>query len=193
MRASVLLSVAVQPLIVIAALAAGLLPALGEAGEHVLEGKVVEVVDGDTVRVAHDGKVDTVHLLHIDAPELAQPYGDKAKQFCQQLCLAEQVRVVWEERDEQGALLGMIHEQDGFNVNFEMVKAGLAWDAKALTNDRTLAELEAEARKAKRGLWADSRPVPPWEFRKQRQKQPLFGGSSPVPRPGASLLQPLRW
>lgn len=164
------------------------------AGEHETVGKVVDVVDGDTIRVAHDGKVDTVHLLHIDAPELAQPYGLKAKQYCQELCLAEQVRVVWEERDEDGALLGMVHEQDGFNVNFEMVKAGLAWDARAQTNDRTLAELETEARKAKRGLWADSRPVPPWEFRKGGKKQGPFSTRPTLPgRPGGALLPPIRW
>lgn len=164
------------------------------AEEHETIGKVVEVVDGDTVRLAHDGKVETVHLLHIDAPELAQPYGLKAKQYCQDLCLAEQVRVVWEERDERGALLGMVHEEDGFNVNFEMVKAGLAWDARAQTNDRTLAELEAEARKAKRGLWADSRPVPPWEFRAGGKKQRIFTAQPAMPGSrGGGLLPPLRW
>ena len=46
------------------------------------------------------------------------------------------------------------------------MRAGLAWwYRKYAPEDRQLAGLEAEARKAKRGLWADSSPVPPWQWR----------------------------
>ena len=31
--------------------------------------------------------------------------------------------------------------------------------------------LEREAREAKRGLWVDPRPVPPWVYRKARRGQ----------------------
>jgi endonuclease YncB( thermonuclease family) len=174
------------------AMAASLLPTVTLAAEHEFNGKVVEVIDGDSLRVVRDGKPELVHLLNIDAPELAQPYGDKAKKFCEQLCLGDQVRVVWEVRDNQGSILATVHEQDGFNVNFEMVKAGMAWDCKELTHDRTLAELEADARKARRGLWADRHPTSPWEFRKQRQK-PL-AGQPPAQRFGNGILPgPIRF
>lgn len=62
---------------------------------------------------------------------------------------------------------------DGHDVNLEQVRAGMAWwyrqYAKEQTPaDRQLYELaENDARAAKRGLWADSQPVPPWEFRRQ--------------------------
>ncbi len=141
------------------------------AVEHEFKAKVVAVIDGDTVRIEHDGQGEIVCLLNIDAPELAQPYGERAKDYCKQLCLGDQVRVVWEQRDQQGAKLATIHEEDGFNVNFEMIKAGMAWDA--LTHDRVFADLEADARRAKRGLWADRHPTPPWEFRKKHPKSPL--------------------
>jgi len=36
--------------------------------------------------------------------------------------------------------------------------------------DETLGRLEAEARAAKRGLWADANPTPPWEWRAARQR-----------------------
>lgn len=34
-----------------------------------------------------------------------------------------------------------------------------------------LEQLENEARNAKRGLWQDKAPVPPWEFRKKKKQQ----------------------
>jgi len=162
------------------------------ATEHEFSGKVVEVIDGDSLKVVRDGKTEVVHLLNIDAPELAQPFGDKAKKFCEELCLGDQVRVVWEVRDNKGGILATVHEEDGFNVNFEMVKAGMAWECKELTHDRTLTELETDARKGKRGLWADRHPTPPWEFRKQHQK-PL-AGQPPAPRIGTGILPgPIRF
>jgi endonuclease YncB( thermonuclease family) len=58
---------------------------------------------------------------------------------------------------------------DGRNLNRELVQAGLAWwYRKYAPDDRELEKLEAEARSAKRGLWQDPNPVPPWEFRKKR-------------------------
>jgi endonuclease YncB( thermonuclease family) len=132
-------------------------------------------------------------LLNIDAPELAQPYGDKALLMCKELCLGDQVRVDWEDRDPQGNLLATIHEEDGFNVNLEMVKAGLAWSAP--THDRIFADLETEARKAKRGLWADRRPTPPWDYRKQHQKQQPPAGAIPsaARQTIGPLTSPFRW
>ena len=55
---------------------------------------------------------------------------------------------------------------DGVNVNAELIKAGLAWHYKEYSDDETLARFELDAREAKRGLWVDVEPVPPWEFRK---------------------------
>ena len=37
--------------------------------------------------------------------------------------------------------------------------------------------MEAEARVAKKGLWADPQPVPPWEWRKQKIASLLEGRS----------------
>jgi endonuclease YncB( thermonuclease family) len=54
-------------------------------------------------------------------------------------------------------------------LNHELVKGGFAWWFKkyALDNE-TLKQLETEARKAKRGLWIDKDPVPPWEWRSSK-------------------------
>jgi hypothetical protein len=54
---------------------------------------------------------------------------------------------------------------DGRWINLEMVKEGWAWHYKAYSSDKTLADAEVAAKKIRRGLWADSNPTPPWEYR----------------------------
>ncbi len=54
---------------------------------------------------------------------------------------------------------------DGRALNRELVKAGFAWWYRRYApEDERLKQLEAEARAAKRGLWVDANPVPPWEW-----------------------------
>jgi endonuclease YncB( thermonuclease family) len=57
---------------------------------------------------------------------------------------------------------------DGKSLNRELVRAGLAWHYVRYSDEVALARLESESRASRRGLWADTRPVPPWEFRKER-------------------------
>ncbi|MEE8290789.1 MAG: excalibur calcium-binding domain-containing protein [Candidatus Tectomicrobia bacterium] len=55
-------------------------------------------------------------------------------------------------------------------MNRELVKAGFAWWYRKYAPDNAaLEQLEAEARQAKRGLWADPKPVPPWQWRVKRK------------------------
>jgi endonuclease YncB( thermonuclease family) len=54
-------------------------------------------------------------------------------------------------------------------LNHELVRAGLAWwFQRYARHDGDLKELESEARIARRGLWVDENPLPPWEFRRNR-------------------------
>jgi endonuclease YncB( thermonuclease family) len=58
---------------------------------------------------------------------------------------------------------------DGSNLNYEIIKAGLAWWFRRYApNDKALEKLESDAREARRGLWADRDPMPPWEWRRNR-------------------------
>jgi endonuclease YncB( thermonuclease family) len=60
---------------------------------------------------------------------------------------------------------------DGTDANAEMVRAGMAWVFDKYVTDRSLYSVQAEAREARRGLWADAAPVPPWEWRQSRGGQ----------------------
>ncbi len=56
-------------------------------------------------------------------------------------------------------------------LNRELVKAGFPWWYRRYApDDEILKQLEREARGAKRGLWADPEPVPPWKWRIMRKR-----------------------
>lgn len=78
-------------------------------------------------------------------------------------------------RDRYGRTLGAVILSDGRNLNHEILKAGYAWWFRKYSKDASLGDLEDEARQAKRGLWADPEPVPPWEW---RSKYKQTGSSS---------------
>ena len=67
-------------------------------------------------------------------------------------------------RDKYGRTLGQV-EIEGVNVGHRLVADGLAWHYSRFSDDARLAAAEREARAARRGLWGDHEPVPPWEWR----------------------------
>ena len=58
--------------------------------------------------------------------------------------------------------------QEQIGRNHTLVKDGWCWwYRKYAPEDTVMEELEKAAREAKKGLWADPQPVPPWEWRKR--------------------------
>jgi len=131
-------------------------------------GKVVGISDGDTLSVLREGKAVKVRLHGVDTPEKAQAFGTRARQFTSELAFQQTVTVDVRATDRYGRLVGEVRLPDGRSLNQELVRAGMAWWYRQYAPKETaLAQLEADARAAKRGLWADASPVPPWEWRKQ--------------------------
>ena len=133
--------------------------------------KVISVHDGDSLTVIHNNKNTKIRLQGIDCPELAQAYGKKAGQAASKLANGKTVNIKVVGKDKYGRTLADIIFTDGRNLNHELVRQGYAWWFRRYSDDRTLAKLEVEARKAKRGLWAQKNPLPPWEWRKQHRKK----------------------
>jgi endonuclease YncB( thermonuclease family) len=140
-----------------------------------LEGKVVGVADGDTMTILGAGNRQTrVRLQGIDAPESRQAFGQDSKRNLSDLVFNKQVVVEYEKTDQYGRTLGKVLI-GGRDVNLEQVKAGLAWHYKHYQGDqspadrRLYADAETEARSARRGLWADAAPIPPWDFRRGKR------------------------
>lgn len=128
-------------------------------------GRVVAITDGDTIKILRHGHAEVVRLRGIDAPEKDQACGERAKQYLGDLVLGATVTLLAAQHDRRGRILADVSLQDGRNVNQEMVRAGYAWWFRKYSRDRHLAQLEAEAREARRGLWGDRHPVPPWQHR----------------------------
>lgn len=142
-----------------------LLPIPAVAKPFKFAGIVVKIHDGDTISVVRRGQAVTVRLAGIDCPELRQSFGRRARNFTSRLASGQMVAVHVQGTDDRNGRLGVVTLPDGRSLNRELVKAGLAWRAKASKNKR-IAQLEKDARRAKRGLWAETKPIPPWQYRK---------------------------
>ena len=127
-------------------------------------GRVVRVIDGDSIEVIRADRAEQVRLNGIDCPELGQAFGRRAKQFTSDSAFGKVVTGRVLGRDRYDRTIGEVILPDGKSLNRELVSAGLAWWYRRFAPaDHMLEKLELEAREAHRGLWADSNPVPPWE------------------------------
>ena len=108
---------------------------------------VIGISDGDTlkVRCGSPGQYEEVkiRLAEVDAPEKAQPYGQRSKQSLSDLCYGKQAEIVVQGKS--------------YDRRVAHVSCG-GRDA-----------VQAEAKAARRGLWADNNPIQPWEWRKKRR------------------------
>lgn len=124
---------------------------------------ITRVLDGDTVDCS-DGR--RVRLLGIDAPELshegraAERYADESTEWLRTRIADRQVRLEFgpERTDRYGRTLAWIYDSENRLVNRDLLAAGaaklLADFGLPLELEPSLRAAEAEARIARRGLWA---------------------------------------
>ena len=136
--------------------------------ESEFTGRVVGVVDGDTIDVLVERQPIRIRLYGIDCPEKSQPFGMRAKQVASSLCFGSRVTVVPRDKDRYGRLVAEIVLLDGRNLNREMLRQGYAWWYRQYSTDAELEKLEREARSARRGLWVQNNPEEPSRFRSSR-------------------------
>lgn len=133
---------------------------------------VVGISDGDTLttrcNTQHGLQNVKVRLAEIDAPEKAQPWGARSKQHLAQLCFGRTAQVRTQTVDRYGRSVARV-SCEGVDANAEQVSSGMAWVFHRYARDHSLVAKQDAARSSRRGLWADSAPVAPWDWRSQRR------------------------
>lgn len=157
-----------------------------------LRGKVLGVIDGDTLTLHTDGKPLSIRLEGIDAPESGQKYGLESRESLKKLVVGKDVTVRKTGVDKYKRILGIV-VVDKTDVCSKQVEDGWAWHFKKYSTDEDLARLEVEARRAKRGLWQDDHPTSPWEYRDRKNiSEPavVLPAPKPIakPQPAAPAL-----
>jgi endonuclease YncB( thermonuclease family) len=160
--------------------------ALGQASvarADVLVGRVIRVIDGDTILLQGiDNQRQSVRIGWIDAPEPAQPYGREARESLAQLVSGGDVRAECPKLDHRKSVVCKVlaHPADcetcarTIDVGLAQISGGMAWWHRRYALEQSPEEraryesAEQAARQDGRGLWAGKNPVPPWEWRKGR-------------------------
>lgn len=153
---------------------------IGASQAATLTGRVVRVADGDTLTVQDAQRQRwKIRLAGIDAPELHQAYGRRARLYLRRLTLHKTVYIEWQQKDRYGRLLGRLWVQPPdcptcpwtLDAGAALLSSGLAWwyrpyaaEQEAATRQR-YATAENEARNQRHGLWAETDPWPPWQWR----------------------------
>ena len=135
------------------------------------EGRVIKVIDGDTIWVRTNNKHIKIRLSYIDAPELKQTHGVRSKNFLTDLILDKNVQINANKKDRYNRHLGevYIHNVDeSVFVNAKMLKSGNAWIYLKYRDNSYLKNLENYARIKKIGLWSEETPLEPWIYRRSK-------------------------
>jgi micrococcal nuclease len=141
---------------------------------RIVEGMVRAVYDGDTVLLTtREESRLKVRLYGIDAPETkkpdkpGQPYGDISRRTLMYKIMGRRVYAEIVDIDQYKRAVAVIR-YEGRDINREMVSEGLAWAYRQYLQGAYASEYigaESLARSRRAGIWRESNPQPPWEFR----------------------------
>jgi len=132
-------------------------------------GKVVAVLDGDTITFRETGKPEDratldIRLSRIDAPERGQPFARQARESLAALVHGKFVKIEVMGEDRHGRDLGKLRA-NGADINLEQIKRGMARVDARQIGDSGYEQAERQARAARLGLWSQPNPLSPWEYR----------------------------
>ena len=143
------------------------------AGATTLIGTVIKISDGDTLSIlTKNHQVKKIRLSEIDAPDMKQAFGYRSKEALSTLCSGKKATAFVLNKGRYGRYIARVYCQK-IDVNKQQILSGLAW-VSICFKDKELKILETKARGARRGLWNDSNPIPPWKFRSLKKRSGLY-------------------
>ncbi len=150
-----------------------------------LQGRVVAITDGDTITLLDaQNQQHKIRLAGIDAPEKKQPFGNVAKQRMADMVFGKEVRADARKKDRYGRTIGRVWvvppiarhlSPKTLDAGMALLTLGLAWQYKQYAKEQPEEErgqyafAEEEARRRRIGLWHDTDPVPPREWRHNKK------------------------
>ena len=132
---------------------------------EVLYGRVVDVIDGDTLDLLVGRSEHRIRLAEIDTPERNQPWGSSATRALEEKVLYQNVSVQILGSGGYGRLSGRVW-LGRRDVNRELVTEGHAWAYRRYLTEESFLQDEAAARQRRTGLWSTAGPVAPWLWRR---------------------------
>lgn len=151
------------------------LPSFAESintmGVTVERGKVAAVTDGDTFKLKTTNRVLWIKIAGIDAPDPGQSGAGEARNALISLIQNEHVSIKAVGRDCKGQWLADVFLQ-GRNIGSSMVAQGQAWVSGERVSDLGVYQLQTNAKSKKLGLWGQTNPIPPWQWREQTGVNP---------------------
>ena len=137
------------------------------------QGKVVRVLDGDSLLVKRGGRLHEIRLYGIDAPEYKQPFGQQARRVTNRMIYEKVVDIQPMDVDRYHRTVALVRV-GGRLVNRELVHRGAAWlyprYCKKQPLCRQLRAEEQQARSRRLGLWAAPNPLSPSQWKRRNKK-----------------------
>jgi endonuclease YncB( thermonuclease family) len=127
---------------------------------------VTKVNDGDSLEVQLEAGAGRVRMSAVDTPEYDQPYGSKSSAALKALLpVGSKVELEVVTQDQFRRMVAVVWIMQGgkrVNVNETLLREGHGWAYRRYMREARFCDIEAEARDAKRGLWAQ--PVSDWVY-----------------------------
>lgn len=147
-----------------------------------IDGKAIKVTDGDTITILDANRVQhRIRINGIDAPENAQPFGERSRQNLVRLVAGNAVSADCHKADRYGRQVCKVWAptpdcpdcDKTLDVGHAQIAAGMAWWYRQYANEQSAGDrgryqtAELEARAQAIGLWRDLNPIAPWDWRRK--------------------------
>lgn len=138
-----------------------------------IEGRVIGVTDGDTITLLDQNRQQhKIRLSGIDAPESSQAFGQASKRNLSKMVFDHEVVADCRKTDKYRRQVCKVIV-GGVDANIEQIKSGLAWWYRKYAKEQPPSErndyeaAEEAAKSGGKGLWSDTNPIPPWDWRRR--------------------------